>query len=39
MHVTAFWHIVLVGIPTAFFISRGLGSLRTVLPTPTSTAS
>jgi hypothetical protein len=24
MHVTAFWHILLVGIPTAFFISRGL---------------
>jgi hypothetical protein len=24
MHVTAFWHIVLVGIPTAFFVSRGV---------------
>lgn len=24
MHVSAFWHIVLVGIPTAFCISRGL---------------
>ena len=24
IHVSAFWHIVLVGIPTAFFISRGL---------------
>jgi hypothetical protein len=39
MHVTAFWHIVLVGIPTAFFVSRGLGRLRTALPTPTSSAS
>jgi hypothetical protein len=29
MHVTAFWHIVLVGIPTAFFVSRGLGRTRT----------
>ena len=36
MHVTAFWHIVLVGIPTAYFVSRGL---RSVLPTPTSSAS
>src|SRR5690349_10749478 len=36
MHVTAFWHIVLVGIPTAFFVSRGL---RTALPTPISSAS
>jgi hypothetical protein len=24
MHVTAFWHIVLVGIPTAFFVARGV---------------
>jgi hypothetical protein len=24
MHVHAFWHIVLVGLPTAFFVSRGL---------------
>lgn len=31
MHVTAFWHIVLVGIPTAFFISRGL---RRAQPAP-----
>lgn len=29
MHVTAFWHIVLVGIPTAFFISRGLKQAQT----------
>jgi hypothetical protein len=29
MHVSAFWHIVLVGIPTAFFISRGLKQLQT----------
>ena len=27
MHVTAFWHIVLVGLPTAWFISRGLRQL------------
>jgi hypothetical protein len=26
MHVTAFWHIVLVGLPTAWFVSRGLRS-------------
>ena len=39
MHVTAFWHIVLVGIPTAFFVSRGLGRLRTALPTPIWSAS
>ena len=25
LHITAFWHIVLVGLPTAWFISRGLG--------------
>jgi hypothetical protein len=24
LHVSAFWHIVLVGIPTAFFVSRAL---------------
>jgi len=24
MHINAFWHIVLVGLPTSFFISRGL---------------
>ena len=24
LHVTAFWHIVLVGLPTAWFVSRGL---------------
>ncbi|HET9862386.1 MAG TPA: hypothetical protein VFP37_03025 [Steroidobacteraceae bacterium] len=24
MHIHAFWHIVLVGLPTAFFVSRGL---------------
>jgi hypothetical protein len=24
LHVSAFWHIVLVGLPTAFFVSRGL---------------
>lgn len=24
LHVHAFWHIVLVGLPTAFFVSRGL---------------
>ena len=24
IHVSAFWHIVLVGLPTAFFVSRGL---------------
>jgi hypothetical protein len=29
MHVAAFWHIVLVGIPTAFFISRGLQRAQT----------
>ena len=29
MHVSAFWHIVLVGIPTAFFISRGLKQSQT----------
>jgi hypothetical protein len=29
MHVAAFWHIVLVGIPTAFFISRGLRRAQT----------
>jgi hypothetical protein len=26
MHVTAFWHIVLVGLPTAWFVSRSLRS-------------
>ncbi len=25
LHVHAFWHIVLVGLPTAFFVSRALG--------------
>jgi len=25
LHVHAFWHIVLVGLPTAFFVSRTLG--------------
>jgi hypothetical protein len=29
LHVSAFWHIVLVGIPTAFFISRGLRQAQT----------
>jgi hypothetical protein len=29
MHVTAFWHIVLVGIPTAFFVARGLRQAQT----------
>ena len=24
LHISAFWHIVLVGIPTAFFVSRAL---------------
>jgi hypothetical protein len=24
LHVSAFWHIVLVGLPTAFFVSRAL---------------
>lgn len=24
LHVHAFWHIVLVGLPTAFFVARGL---------------
>ena len=24
MHIHAFWHIVLVGLPTAFFVSRAL---------------
>ena len=24
MHINAFWHIVLVGLPTSFFISRGV---------------
>jgi len=28
IHVTAFWHIVLVGIPTAWFVSRGLGQSK-----------
>jgi hypothetical protein len=29
LHVHAFWHIVLVGLPTAFFVSRALkGSSR-----------
>jgi len=26
LHVSAFWHIVLVGIPTGFFVSRALRS-------------
>ncbi len=25
LHVHAFWHIVLVGLPTAFFVARALG--------------
>lgn len=25
LHIHAFWHIVLVGLPTAFFVSRALG--------------
>jgi hypothetical protein len=29
LHISAFWHIVLVGIPTAFFISRGLKRAQT----------
>jgi hypothetical protein len=24
LHISAFWHIVLVGLPTAFFVSRAL---------------
>jgi len=28
IHVSAFWHIVLVGLPTAFFVSRGLRQAR-----------
>jgi hypothetical protein len=24
LHISAFWHIVLVGVPTAFFVSRAL---------------
>ena len=24
LHIHAFWHIVLVGLPTAFFVSRAL---------------
>ncbi len=28
LHIHAFWHIVLVGIPTAFFVSRALKSTR-----------
>lgn len=29
LHIHAFWHIVLVGLPTAFFVSRALkGSTR-----------
>jgi len=26
LHISAFWHIVLVGLPTAWFVSRGLRS-------------
>jgi hypothetical protein len=29
LHVHAFWHIVLVGLPTAFFVSRALGKSST----------
>ena len=29
LHVHAFWHIVLVGLPTAFFVSRALGNSAT----------
>lgn len=28
LHVHAFWHIVLVGLPTAFFVSRALPPTR-----------
>ena len=24
LHISAFWHIVLVGLPTAYFVSRAL---------------
>jgi hypothetical protein len=28
LHIHAFWHIVLVGLPTAFFVSRALKTSR-----------
>ena len=28
LHISAFWHIVLVGIPTGFFVSRALANNR-----------
>ena len=28
LHIHAFWHIVLVGLPTAFFVSRALRTAR-----------
>jgi hypothetical protein len=30
LHIHAFWHIVLVGLPTAWFISRGLRGTQAV---------
>ena len=30
LHIHAFWHIVLVGLPTAFFVTR---ALKQVSPT------
>ena len=35
LHIHAFWHIVLVGLPTAFFVSRALKASQPHLSAPT----